>query len=238
MCDRTERFSDRAFSQILQLGKPIDKIHLHFSDRTPNNFSAIVQEYRRILDRLMVHPAFIEITDEELMQMSSKNPELRFERNADGSVVTMPPMGGLSGNREAKAGAYLLVYVERNDLGEVFGPTTGFRLSNTAVRSPDAAFVAKDRLPQNWRQQEDQFIAVAPDFVIEIRSISDSLTELKAKMQEYIENGVRLGWLIDCKNKTAFVYRADGSVTQYPESATLSGEDVVPGFTLAFQVFL
>jgi Uma2 family endonuclease len=186
----------------------------------------------------MVHPAFTEITDEELMQMSSKNPELRFERNADGSVVAMPPAGGLSGAREAAALGFLYVYVHQQGLGNVFSSSAGFRLANTAIRCPHAAFVAKGRLPQNWRQQEDQFIAVAPDFVIEIRSKSDSLTELKAKMQEYIENGVRLGWLIDCKNKTAFVYRADGSVTQYPESATLSGEDVVPGFTLAFQVFL
>ncbi|MGG6266025.1 Uma2 family endonuclease [Leptolyngbya sp. AN03gr2] len=186
----------------------------------------------------MVHPAFTEITDEELMQMSSKNPELRFERNADGSLVTMPPTGGISGNREIKAGAYLLIHVEKNDLGDVFSASTGFRLSNTAVRSPDAAFVAKGRLPEDWDQQEDEFISVVPDFVIEIRSKSDSLEGLKEKMQEYIENGVKLGWLIDRQNKTAYVYRADGSITQYPESATLSGEDVVPGFTLALKILL
>lgn len=172
------------------------------------------------------------------MQMSSKNPELRFERNADGSLVTMPPTGGISSNREIKAGAYLLVHVEQNDLGEVFSSSGGFRLANTAVRSPDAAFVMKGRLPEDWDQQEDKFIAIPPDFVIEIRSKSDSLEGLKEKMHEYIENGVRLGWLIDRKNKTAFVYRADGSITQYPESATLSGEDVVPGFNLALKRLL
>jgi Uma2 family endonuclease len=186
----------------------------------------------------MVNPAFTEITDEELMQMSSKNPELRFERNADGSLVTMPPTGGISGNREAKASAYLLVHVEQNNLGEVFSSSTGFRLANTAVRSPDVAFIAKGRLPQNWEQKEDEFIAISPDFVIEIRSKSDSLAGLQEKMQEYIENGVKLGWLIDRKNKTAYVYHADGSITQYPELATLSGEDIVPGFTLALKVLL
>lgn len=115
------------------------------------------------------------------------------------------------------------------------------------MRSPDAAFVAKGRLPQNWDQQEDKFISVAPDFVIEIRSKSDSLETLKEKMQEYIENGVRLGWLInleeisataDRKNQCAFVYRADDSITQYPASAILNGEDVVPGFTLALKILL
>jgi Uma2 family endonuclease len=172
------------------------------------------------------------VTDEELMLMSSQNPELRFERNANGTLETMPPTGGISGNREIKAGAYLFNWVESQDLGEVFSSSTGFRLANTAVRSPDAAFVAKGRLPEGWDRQEDKFINLAPDFVIEIRSKNDSLAKLKAKMEEYITNGVQLGWLIDSKNQQAFVYRQDGSITQYPATAILSGEDVVPGFTL------
>ncbi|MEH2219207.1 MAG: Uma2 family endonuclease [Nostoc sp.] len=172
------------------------------------------------------------VTDEELMLMSSQNSELRFERNANGTLETMPPTGGISGNREIKAGAYLLNWVENQDLGEVFSSSTGFRLANTAVRSPDAAFVAKGRLPEGWDQQEDKFINLAPDFVIEIRSKNDSLAKLKAKMEEYITNGVQLGWLIDSKNQQALVYRRDGSITQYPATAILSGEDVVPGFNL------
>lgn len=178
------------------------------------------------------------IGDEELMLMSSKNPELRFERNADGTIETMPPTGGISGNRELKAGAYLLTWVESQDLGEVFGPSTGFKLANTAVRSPDAAFVAKGRLPEDWDLKEDQFLDLAPDFIIEIRSKSDSLEQLKTKMQEYIANGVRLGWLIDRQNQQAFVYRLDETVTQYPATAILSGEDVVPGFTLPLKSLL
>lgn len=185
----------------------------------------------------MVHPAFPEITDEELMRLSSRNPEQRFERNADGSLVTIPLMGGIIGNRIAKAGAYLLTWVEQKALGEVFGSSAGFRLSNTAIRSPNVSFVAKERLPECWDQQ-DCFLSIAPDFVIEIRSKTVSLEKAQAKMQEYVENGVRLGWLIDRQNKRAFVYRADGSITQYPASATLSGEEVVPGFTLALQVLL
>ncbi|MGF2036449.1 MAG: Uma2 family endonuclease [Nostoc sp. CmiVER01] len=178
------------------------------------------------------------VTDEELMLMSSQNPELRFERNANGTLETMPPTGGISGNREIKAGAYLLTWVESQDLGEVFSSSTGFRLANTAVRSPDAAFVAKGRLPEGWDQEEDKFINLAPDFVIEIRSKNDSLAKLKAKMEEYISNGVQLGWLIDSKNQQALVYRRDGSITQYPATAVLSGEDVVPGFTLSLRKLL
>ncbi|MCC5602891.1 Uma2 family endonuclease [Nostoc favosum] len=178
------------------------------------------------------------VTDEELMLMSSQNPELRFERNANGTLETMPPTGGISGNREIKAGAYLLNWVESQDLGEVFSSSTGFRLANTAVRSPDAAFVAKGRLPEGWDEEEDKFINLAPDFVIEIRSKNDSLAKLKAKMEEYISNGVQLGWLIDSKNQQALVYRRDGSITQYPATAVLSGEDVVPGFTLPLRKLL
>ncbi|MEH2363950.1 Uma2 family endonuclease [Nostoc sp.] len=178
------------------------------------------------------------VTDEELMLMSSQNPELRFERNANGTLETMPPTGGISGNREIKAGAYLFNWVESQNLGEVFSSSTGFRLANTAVRSPDAAFVAKGRLPEGWDQQEDKFINLAPDFVIEIRSKNDSLAKLKAKMEEYIINGVQLGWLIDSKNQQPLVYRRDGSITQYPATAILSGEDVVPGFMLALKKLL
>ena len=178
------------------------------------------------------------ITDDELMLISSANPELRFERNADGTLVTMPPTGGISGNKEAKAIAYLLTWVEAHDLGEAFSSNTGFRLANSAVKSPDAAFVAKGRLPQGWDEGEDQFLDLAPDFAIEIRSKTDSLALLQTKMQEYIANGVKLGWLIDRQNQQAFVYRSDLSITQYPATAILSGEDIVPGFTLPLKSLL
>lgn len=184
----------------------------------------------------MNHP-FIEMTDDDLMQLSSDIPELRFERNADGSLIAMPLRGGILGNRIAKVCAHLWMWVEQQNLGEVFSPNAGFRLPNTAIRSPITSFVAKKRLPLNW-DQEDYYLPLAPDFVIEMRSATDTLEGLQEKMQEYIENGVKLGWLIDRQNKTAYVYRADGSITQYPESATLSGEDVVPGFTLALKVLL
>jgi Uma2 family endonuclease len=180
------------------------------------------------------------ITDDELMQLSSHNPEMRFERGADGKLVAMTPTGGISGNREAKAAAYLLIYVESQELGEVFSSSTGFRLPNGAIRSsfggavrtPDAAFVAKAQLPEGWDQEDDRFLPLAPDFVIEIRSQSDSLETLQAKMHEYIANGVRLGWLVDRQNQQVWVYRTDGSVTQYPSTVRLSGEDVVEGFLL------
>jgi Uma2 family endonuclease len=178
------------------------------------------------------------LTDSELMQLNSANPELRFERSADGSLVTMAPTGGISGNREIKIGSRLNVWVEDHDLGEVFSSSCGFKLPSGAVRSPDASFVAKGRLAPDWDKGQDEFVNLAPDFVVEIRSRTDSLSVLKDKMREYIAQGVRLGWLLDRKDRRAYVYRADGSVTQFPASATLSGEDVVPGFGLKLERLL
>ena len=172
------------------------------------------------------------ISDQDLLQLSCMNPELRFERNADGSLVTMPPTGGISGNREAKVIARLGMWAESNNAGDCFSSSTGFKLPNGAVRSPDAAFIGKGRLSQGWDEGEDEFIAVVPDFIIEIRSKSDSLSALQGKMEEYIANGVRLAWLLDRKNQQALVYRQDGTITQYPPTAILNGETVVPGFEL------
>lgn len=186
------------------------------------------------------------LTEEELMRMSLENPELRFERKPDGTLIPIPSTGGISGNREAKAVAYLLNWVETHDLGDVFGSGTGFILGCDTVQNsklvtslmPDAAFVAKGRLPEAWDQGEDTFINLAPDFVIEICSKTDDLEASKAKMQESVSYGVQLGWLIDHQNEQALVYRADGLISQYPATAILSGEDVVPGFKLALKYLL
>jgi Uma2 family endonuclease len=178
------------------------------------------------------------VTDEEVMQLRLQNYEQRFERNADGTLVTMPLTGGISGNREAKAVAYLLNWVEAHDLGEVFGSSTGFKLDNGAVRSPDAAFIAKGRLPEGWEEGEDEFLDLAPDLVIEFCSKTDDLESSKTKMQEYAANGVQLGWLIDRPNQQVWVYQADGLITQYPATTILSGEEVVPGFKLALKYLL
>lgn len=178
------------------------------------------------------------LTDEELIRMSLQNPELRVECSADGKLVTVPLSGGIAGNREAKAVAYLLNWVESHELGEVFGSSTGFRLANGAVRSPNAAFVEKGRLPEGWDEGEDTILNVAPNFAIEVCSKADRLDAIKAKMHEYAANGVQLGWLIDRPNQQAWVYQEDGTISQCPATAVLSAEHVVPGFKLALKYLL
>ena len=107
-------------------------------------------------------PAIKPITDAALMQLSSQNPELRFERNADGTLSTMPPTGKISSNRELKAGAYLFAFVDSNELGEVFSSSGGFILPNGALCSPDVAFIARERLPEGWDTGEDEFLRYSP----------------------------------------------------------------------------
>ena len=174
----------------------------------------------------------IDLTDEQYFQMCQKNRDLRFERTAEGVLLIMPPTGGETGNRNAELTFQVQGWSRQNNLGKAFDSNTGFKLPNGADRSPDAAWVKIDRWNTLTPEQKEKFIPLCPDFVVELRSPSDSLTELRKKMQEYIENGARLGWLIDRKNKRVEIYRPNQEVEMLENPITLSGEDVLPGFLL------
>ena len=168
------------------------------------------------------------ITDEELLKISSANPNMRFEL-VEGELVAMTPVGGHSGELELKINVIIGNWCSAHQ-AKGFSPSTGFRLANGNVRSPDAAVL----LPSHpiYVRKIEGFVPGAPDFLIEIRSRSDSLQTLKRKMLEWIEQGCRLAFLIDPVERKAYAYRKDGSVTEYPYTATLSGEDVLEGFGL------
>ncbi len=152
----------------------------------------------------------------------------------------MPPTGWESGNRNANLTADLIFWNRQAKLGMVFDSSTGFILPNSAVRSPDAAWVRQDRM-NALNPDPDGFLPLAPDFVVELRSASDSLRDGKAerlkslqeKMQEYIDNGVRLGWLLNAKDQTVEIYRANREIEVLSSPLILSGEDVLPGFKLS-----
>ncbi|MFB2879900.1 Uma2 family endonuclease [Floridanema aerugineum] len=174
----------------------------------------------------------IDLTDEQYFQMCQKNRDLRFERTAEGVLLIMPPTGGETSNRNGRLNQQLFNWSDTNELGIAFDSNGGFKLPNGADRSPDAAWVKIDRWNALTPEQREKFIPLCPDFVVELRSPSDSLTELREKMQEYIENGARLGWLIDRKNKRVEIYRPNQEVEIMENPVTLSGEDVLPGFVL------
>jgi Uma2 family endonuclease len=173
-------------------------------------------------------PSSTQISDEELLKISSANPNMRFEL-VEGELVAMTPVGGHSGELEAQINAIVVNWCNQNNV-RGFSPSTGFKLSNGNVRSPDAAVL----LPNHpaYKEKIEGFVPGAPDFLVEIRSKSDSLTTLKKKMEEWIESGCRLAFLIDPVDRKAYVYRKDRSVTEYPYSATLTGEDVLEGLKI------
>ncbi|MBD1831998.1 Uma2 family endonuclease [Cyanobacteria bacterium FACHB-472] len=174
----------------------------------------------------------IDLTDEQFWQLCQNNRDYRFERTASGELIIMPPTGSETGNRNIKIAAQLEVWSSQNNLGLAFDSSSGFKLPNGANRSPDASWIRRDRWDALTAEEQQGFAPICPDFVIELRSKSDSLKELQEKMQEYMENGARLGWLIDRKNQRVEIYRQGQDVEILENPATLSGEDVLPGFVL------
>jgi Uma2 family endonuclease len=173
----------------------------------------------------------IELTDEQFFQICQNNRDLRIERTAEGELIIMPPTGWESGNRNSRLTQRLGNWADADGTGLTFDSSTGFKLPNGANRSPDASWVSRERLIA-LNPDPAKFLPMAPDFVAELRSATDSLETLRRKMQEYINNGVRLGWLIDPQNQSVEIYRPgqDVEVLRLPKS--LSGEDVLPGFVL------
>jgi len=169
----------------------------------------------------------------QFKRLSLTYPDLRMELTAEGELVIMPPTFGESGRRNFKITTQLGIWAEADGTGEGFDSNTGFALPNGATRAPDAAWVEKSRwatLPAEVREQE--FVPLAPDFVIELRSKTDRLGTLQAKMREYVASGVRLGWLINPRDKTVEIYRVGRDVEVLNNPLLLSGEDVLKGFTL------
>jgi Uma2 family endonuclease len=174
----------------------------------------------------------VQMTDEQFYQLCMANRDLKLERSAIGELIIMPPVGGESGNLEAGFITDLEIWNRQTGLGKVFSSSTIFRLPNGADRSPDAAWVKLERWEALTPEQRKKFPPLVPDFVIELRSESDRLTLLQNKMQEYIENGLRLGWLINPQQQQVEIYRLGQPVEVVEIPVLLSGEEVLPGFEL------
>ncbi|MBX7221218.1 MAG: Uma2 family endonuclease [Blastocatellia bacterium] len=169
-----------------------------------------------------------------LFQFCQLNAEWRIERNLQGDIEIMPPTGGVTGNRNAKLTGLLAIWAFGNNLGQAFDSSAGFLLPNGAMRSPDASWVSQERLSALTDEECEKFLPLCPDFVVELRSSTDSLKSLKNKMVEYIENGAQLGWLIDPQEQRVIVYRPNAEIEILDDPETLSGESVLPG--LVFEV--
>ncbi|HEY9672639.1 MAG TPA: Uma2 family endonuclease [Waterburya sp.] len=174
----------------------------------------------------------LSVTHEQLVQLAIANRDLQLERTAAGELIVRPPTGGTTGQRNADIDGQLWLWNRQTKLGVAFDSSTGFHLPNGADRSPDASWVRQDRWDALTPEQQDGFVPLCPDFVLELRSKNDTMKSLRAKMREYEENGASLGWLIDRKNKKVEIYRQNQDVAVLDNPTTLSGEDVLPGFVL------
>jgi Uma2 family endonuclease len=180
----------------------------------------------------------VHLTDEQFYQICIHNPDLTIERNAQGMLIVMSPVGGESGSRELSLGGELYLWNKRTRLGKVFSSSTMFRLPDGGNRSPDAAWIEQSRWQALTPEQRQKFPPIAPDFVLELRSPSDDLPTLHEKMQEYMNSAVRLGWLVDPQNQQVEIYRQGQVVEVCALPVELSGETVLPGFTLLVDRFV
>ncbi|MEG4918215.1 MULTISPECIES: Uma2 family endonuclease [unclassified Microcoleus] len=174
----------------------------------------------------------IKLTDEQFFQLCQENENIRLERTAKGELIIMSPAGGETSSSNAGLTAQIWIWNQQNRLGKVFDSSTGFKLPNGADRSPDASWVKLERWNALTPEQQKKFPPLCPDFVVELMSPSDSLKETQDKMKEYRDNGAVLGWLINRKSRQVEIYRLNQEVEVLESPATVSGEDVLPGFIL------
>ncbi|RCR65754.1 Uma2 family endonuclease [Larkinella punicea] len=180
---------------------------------------------------------FRPMTDDEFFYYCQENPDHKFERAADGTIIVMGQTGGETGKRNSELIIDLGIWNRSTKLGFVFDSSTGFILPNGAVRSPDAAWVAAERWNALSSDERKKFPPLCPEFLVELMSESDVLRMAEDKMREYIDNGCRLAWLIDPKTETVRIYRSDGSVQVIQGfDNTLLGEDILPGFAFTLSL--
>lgn len=177
------------------------------------------------------------LSDEQFYQLCQINEYYKFEQTAKDELIILPPSNLITGNREAELNGNLMIWNRQTKLGKVFSSSTVFTLPNGGKRSPDVAWIANERWESLSIKEKEKFAKICPDFVIELRSRTDSLSQLQEKMQEYLNSGLRLGWLIDPQNQQVEIYRQNQSVEIVSLPTSLSGENVLPGFILELPVF-
>ena len=178
----------------------------------------------------------IQLSDQQFYQLCRENPEVKFERNAKGEILIMSPTGGGTGKRNFEIGVEFGIWNRKYKLGVCFDSSTCFKLPNGANRSPDVAWIKKERWDTLTPAEQEKFSPIAPDFVLELMSPSDSLQETRAKMQEDINNGVKLGWLINRKMRQVEIYRLGKPVEILEFPQELLGEDILPEFILNMEI--
>ncbi len=194
----------------------------------------VLEQIERASVLVRMRPLF-EINDEQFEEFCRLNRDLRIEMTAEGDLIILPPTFSRTGNRNFKLTQQLANWTDADGTGVGFDSSALFVLPNGAKRSPDASWVSKSRLASLTEEQRAKFLPLCPDFVIELRSSSDSLAELQEKMREYMNNGAQLGWLLDPLTHSVYVYREDGAIEEIKDAERVEGEPLLAGFVLDLQ---
>ena len=189
-----------------------------------------------MINILVQIPNTLRVTDDQFLELVRANPDLRMERTAEGELIIMSPTGSEGGNYNAELTTDFGIWNRQAKLGKIFDSSTGFKLPNGATRAPDTAWVKQARWDALTPKQRKGFAPICPDFVLELASETDDIEMLQAKMQEYLDNGCSLGWLIDPKTRQVEMYRSDQEVEVLQNPESLSGGEVLPGFTLNLEM--
>ena len=174
----------------------------------------------------------VELTDKQFEQIALANRDMRLELTAKGELIIMPPTGGETGQKNLEIEGQLWLWNCEKKLGKAFNSSTGFRLPNGATRSPDASWIRQEKWDNLTAEQRKKFIPLCPDFAVELVSESDDLKSLQDKMQEYLDNGLQLGWLINPKMQIVEIYRPQEKIEILQSPKTLSGETILVNFVL------
>jgi Uma2 family endonuclease len=175
------------------------------------------------------------MSDEEFLAFCRANPELRIEQTAEGELIVMPPAGSETGGQNFTLAGLFFIWVRADGTGKGFDSSAGFTLPNGAKRSPDVSWVRRDRWEALSPEERKRFAPICPDFVVELRSPTDDLEELQAKLEEYLENGAQLGWIIDPLEQQVHIYRPGEPVLCLEDPATVAGDPLLPGFSLGLK---
>lgn len=181
---------------------------------------------------LTIDARSLDLTDERFLKLCQDNRDLRLEMTATGELIVMGPTTSETGRRNAKLNQRLANWTEQDGTGECFDSSAGFTLPNGAKVSPDASWIKRERYEALTEEEREQFAPLCPDFVIELRSKMDRLARLQAKMVEYVENGARLGWLLDPAARKVYIYRPGREADTLENPEAVEGDPVLPGFRL------
>lgn len=188
--------------------------------------------------RVILNVQSVGLSDDQFLRLCSDNRDFRIELSAHGELIIMPPPGSKTGRRSLKINQRLANWADQDGTGVGFGTDTGFTLPNGAKRAPDASWITLERWGRIPQEQQEKLAPICPDFVIELRSPSDSLSDVQEKMEEYIANGARLGWLLDPFENSATIYRPGQLPQRVENPAILTGDPVLRGFRFDFTEIL